>query len=265
MDIGTIIGIIAGTTVILIAIMLGSGFGIFVNVPSLLIVVGGTMAVTLIKWSLSDVMVALKTGIRIAFKSTKSDPEYLVNTAIEMATAVRKNGLRALESYKVDNDIFQRGIGLCADGHGSEVIRETLMKEVNLTILRQEKGEKMFRGIGDSAPAFGMLGTLVGLVQMLSNMSDVNTIGPAMAVAMLTTFYGALIANLVALPIAEKLAEKTEQDRVNLDLIMESVLQIHANQNPMVLAEMLQIYLPSGGAGGGGGGGGKAKKGKGKR
>ncbi|MGB0695626.1 MAG: MotA/TolQ/ExbB proton channel family protein [Rhodospirillaceae bacterium] len=260
MDLGTIIGIVAGAAIILVAIFLGSGIGPFINVPSILIVIGGTIAATLIKWPLSDVMQAFKTGAGIAFKNSKNDPEYLVNTAIEMATAVRKNGLRALESFKVENDIFQRGIGLCADGHGAEVIKEAMVKEVNLTIYRQEKGEKMFRGIGDSAPAFGMLGTLVGLVQMLSNMSDSSTIGPAMAVAMLTTFYGALIANLIALPIADKLAEKTEQDQLNLDLIVESTLQIQANQNPMILAEMLQIYLPGAGGGGGGGDGGKGKK-----
>lgn len=258
MDLGTIIGIVAGFAIILTAILLGSDLGTFLNIPSILIVFGGTFSVTLIKFPLKDILGCFKTGVGIAFKNRKSDPEYLVNTAIEMATAVRKNGLRALENFKVENDIFQRGIGLCADGHGAEVIRETLLKECTLTIQRQEKGEKMFRGIGDSAPAFGMLGTLVGLVQMLSNMSDVNTIGPAMAVAMLTTFYGALVANLIALPIADKLAEKTEQDQVNLDLIVESVLQIHANQNPMVLAEILQIYLPGATAGG------KGDKGKGK-
>jgi chemotaxis protein MotA len=257
MDLGTIIGVIAGLVIVCVAILLGSDFGIFVNVPSLLIVFGGTFAVTLIKFNLKDVLGCFKLALGIAFKNSKSDPEYLVNTAIEMATAVRKNGLRALENFKVENDIFQRGAGLCADGHGADVIRETLTKEVNLTILRQDKAEKMFRGIGESAPAFGMLGTLVGLVQMLSNMSDVNTIGPAMAVALLTTFYGALIANAVALPIADKLAEKTENDQVNLDLIMNAVLQIHANQNPMVLAEILQIYLPA--AGGGKGGKGRKK------
>jgi chemotaxis protein MotA len=256
MDLGTIIGTVAGLVIVCVAILLGSSFGIFINVPSLLIVFGGTFAVTLIKFPLKDTLACFKLGIGIAFKNSKSDPEYLVNQAIEMATAVRKNGLRALENFKVDNDIFQRGIGLCADGHGADVIRDTLTQEAALTILRQEKAEKMFRGIGESAPAFGMLGTLVGLVQMLSNMSDVNTIGPAMAVALLTTFYGALIANAVALPIADKLGEKTENDQVNLDLISNAVLQIHANQNPMVLAEILRIYLPAAG----GKGGGKGKK-----
>ena len=136
---------------------------------------------------------------------------------------------------------------MCLDGYTIDVVRETIVREVNLTILRQEKGEVMFRGIGDSAPAFGMLGTLVGLVQMLANLDDPATIGPAMAVAMLTTFYGAFIANLIALPIAEKLALKTEKDRLTMDLIVDSVVQIGSNQNPNVLEEMLSVYLPVGG------------------
>ena len=253
MDIATIIGLVAGLGIIIMAIMLGGDLGAFVNVPSLLIVVGGTICATLIKFPLSDVMKSFSLGAGIAFKNTQDDPQYLVDKAVELAEMVRKNGLLALESVKIDNDFFQKGVRLCTDGHKIEVIKDTITREVNLAILRQEKGENMFRGIGDMAPAFGMIGTLVGLVQMLSNMDDPKTIGPAMAVAMLTTFYGAVIANLFAIPVADKLSLKTEKDRLNLELIVESVIQLHGSQNPMALKEILSVYLP-------GASGGKDKK-----
>jgi chemotaxis protein MotA len=247
MDLATIIGVVFGTIVILIAIVLGSGIDIFINIPSVLIVVGGTIAASLIKFPLKDVTGLLMMGLKTAFTNKATDPAGLVDQAVEIAGNVRKNGLLALQTTKVDNDIFQRGLSMCADGHSPEVIKETITTEVSLTIQQQERGEKMFRGIGDSAPAFGMIGTLVGLVQMLSNMDDPKTIGPAMAVAMLTTFYGAVIANLFALPIADKLAEKTKQDNLNLELITESILQIQAGQNPSVLTEILAVYLPKAG------------------
>lgn len=249
MDLGTLIGILSGFAIILTAILIGSDIGIFFNIPSILIVFGGTIAATLIKFPLSDVMTSFKTGVRIAFKNVENDPQALVDKAIEVAGVVRKNGLVALQSVKVNNDVFQRGLMLCADGHAADVVRETIERESNMLIMRQEKGELMFRGIGETAPAFGMLGTLVGLIQMLSNMNDPATIGPAMAIAMLTTFYGALVANLVAIPIADKLAQKTEKDKVNLELILDSLVQIHGSQNPTVLAEMLKAYLPVGGGG----------------
>ena len=260
MDIATIIGLGAGFSVVFFAIMLGGSLGSFIDAPSVLIVFGGTVASTLIKFPLKDVTACFKLGIGIAFKNAENDPQYLVDKAVELAEMVRKNGLLALESVKIDNEFFQKGVRLCTDGHKIEVIRDTITREVNLTILHQEKGEVMFRGIGEMAPAFGMIGTLVGLVQMLSNLDDPKTIGPAMAVAMLTTFYGAIIANLFAIPVADKLKFKTEKDRLNQELIVESVLQLHASQNPIALREILSAFLPSSGGGNGKKNGAKGKK-----
>ncbi len=260
MDIATLIGLLAGLGVIVTAIFLGGDFGSFINIPSLLIVFGGTASATLIKFTLSDVAGAFKIGASIAFKNTVSDPQQLVDQAVELATIVRQKGLLGLESVTIENEFFNKGIRMCLDGHNIDVVKETVTREVNLTILRQETGETMFRGIGDSAPAFGMLGTLVGLVQMLANLDDPSTIGPAMAVAMLTTFYGALIANLMALPIADKLSFKTTKDKQTFDLIVDAIIQIGSSQNPNVLREMLSVYLPAGGSGGGDEGGDDKKK-----
>ncbi|MEQ5776583.1 MULTISPECIES: motility protein A [unclassified Thalassospira] len=246
MDIATLVGIIAGTGVIVGAIMLGGSLGAFVDVPSIMVVFGGTAAATLIKFPMRDVVKSMKTGIGIAFKNPKEDPQSIYEKAMELSALVRKNGLLGLESVEIENEVMKRGIRMCVDGHNGDVIRSSISSEVAKSIQRDELGELMFRGIGDTAPAFGMIGTLVGLVQMLANLSDPDAIGPAMAIAMLTTFYGAVLANLIALPIADKLALKVEQLRNTKELIVESVVQIQASQSPMVMKEILGPYLPGG-------------------
>jgi len=248
MDLATLVGIIAGLAVIVVAIFLGGDMSSFINIPSVLVVFGGTMAATLIKFPLSDVLAAFKIGIGIAFKNPKTDPRYIFDQAIELAGLVRKNGLLGLENVEVENELFQRGLGLCLDGHNIEIIRDSIAREVDMSIQHNEMGTRMFRGIGDAAPAFGMIGTLIGLVQMLANLDDPAAIGPAMAVAMLTTFYGAVIANLIAIPIADKLEHKAEADRNTKQLIVEAIVQIHGSQNPNVMKELLGVFLPGGAA-----------------
>ncbi|MCW9035815.1 MAG: MotA/TolQ/ExbB proton channel family protein [Rhodospirillales bacterium] len=246
MDLATLIGVIGGLVVIVAAIMLGGDLGSFFNVPGLAVVVGGTACATLVKFTLADFMKVMKRGVGLAFKNTQDDPRYIFDQAIEMATTVRKNGLLGLENVSVDNELFQRGISMCLDGHSVEIIRDSITREVEMAIQTDELGENMFRGIGDAAPAWGMIGTLIGLVQMLGNLDDPASIGPAMAIAMLTTFYGAVIANLMALPMADKMGIKAEKTTNTKQLIIESVCQIHASQNPNVLKELLGVYLPGG-------------------
>ena len=246
MDIATLIGLIFGLGIILAAIITGGDIGVFVNAPGLMIVVGGTMAATLIKFKLKDVLTSFAMGIRTAFKDVGSDPKEIFDQSIEMGAAMRKTGPMALEAFTINNDLFRDGVRLIVDGHKIEDIRNIVHSEINQTMILQEKGEAMFRGIGESAPAFGMLGTLVGLVQMLANLDDPASIGPAMAVAMLTTFYGALIANLIALPIADKLARKTTDDQNVQDLIVESINMIFLRQNRQVMAETLAAHMPAG-------------------
>jgi len=243
-DITTILGLIIGITVVTLAIMTGSDLHIFASLPSILIVVGGTMAATLIKFPLVSVLVAFTVGIRAAFVNEADNPRELIDLAIKLTKHARKSGLTKLEKLRISNTFFKKGVQLLADGRDLDFIRKMLTKEMDLAIQRQEVGAKVFMAIGDSAPAFGMFGTLVGLIQMLSQMEDPSSIGKAMALALLTTLYGVLIAHLIALPIAEKLMAKTEQERDNRLLIMESVAQIHEKQNPTILVEILEAYLP---------------------
>jgi chemotaxis protein MotA len=244
MDITTLLGLIIGVAVVLLAVLTGSDLWIFVNLPGLLIVVGGTFAATLVKFPITSVFVAFKLGVKAAFVHQKGVFRDLIELAIDLAERGRKGGLLALDDADIPDDFFRRGIQHCVDGLDIDDIRKGLTREMELTIQRHEAGEKIFRAIGESAPAFGMIGTLVGLVQMLSTMEDPKTIGPAMAVALLTTLYGALIANLVALPIADKLEMKTEEEKVSKSLIIESVMQIYRRQNPHVLEDLLEVYLP---------------------
>ncbi|MFC1673403.1 MotA/TolQ/ExbB proton channel family protein [Pseudomonadota bacterium] len=244
MDFATLIGLVVGIAVVIAAILIGSGLDLFLNLPGFLIVVGGTLAATFVKFPMKNVFSALKTGASSAVKNVYEDPRGLIDVSLELAETARKNGLLALEGVQVENQFFRRGIKLCVDGHPLEVVRGALVRDIELSIHRNEEGAKIFKAIGDSAPAFGMIGTLVGLVQMLANMDDPNTIGPAMAVALLTTLYGAVISNLIALPISDKLETKTEEERLSKELILEAITQIHARQSPMILADILEAFLP---------------------
>ncbi len=245
MDIATLIGLIFGLAVIGAAIVFGGEAALFFNIPGILIVLGGTLAATLIKFRLADMLASFGLGMRTAFKEVTSDPNDIYNEVLEMAAAARKSGVLALQEFKINNALLSQGIRLVVDGHSLENVKHILDQEINQMMFRQEQGETMFRGIGESAPAFGMIGTLVGLVQMLANLDDPANIGPAMAVALLTTFYGALIANLIAIPIADKLAAKTNLDGVVNELVYESVLLIHQRQGPQVISETLSAFLPS--------------------
>ena len=244
MDIATLLGLIIGVTVVTLAIMTGSDLWIFLNLPGFLIVIGGTFAATLIKFPISGVFVAFFVGVKAAFVNENETPREIIDLTMRLVKRARKAGLIGLEKIRVGNSFFRKGVQLCADGRDVDFIRKTMTREMELAIQRQEVGERVFRAIGDSAPAFGMVGTLVGLVQMLSSMSDPTTIGPAMAVALLTTLYGALIAYLIALPIADKLEAKNALERANKVLIIESIVQIHERNNPTAVFDILEAYLP---------------------
>ena len=170
MDFATLIGLVAGTAVVLIAIFIGGDFMTFVNVPSMLIVVGGATATTVLRFTLADVLVALKTGMSAALSQTRLTPRVLIDEIAELAQRARKEGLIGLDGADIDNDFLKKGIQLCVDGLSFEFIKDSLSRERDLFIERHEEGEKIFRAFGDAAPAFGMIGTLVGLVQMLSSM-----------------------------------------------------------------------------------------------
>ncbi|MBI2382840.1 MAG: MotA/TolQ/ExbB proton channel family protein [Gammaproteobacteria bacterium] len=246
MDLATLIGLLAGAALVAVAIALGPSVTAFVDVPSLLIVVGGAVSATMMRFPLRQCFGAFRTALSKAFREQVETPMELIKAAQHLAEVARKSGLISLEKETVANEMLARGVRMAVDGRDAEHIREVLSKEINTAIERSQMGERIFRALGDSAPAFGMIGTLVGLVQMLTNLSDPKSIGPAMAVALLTTLYGAVLANLVFMPIADKLQARALDEANKKALILHGVLGIQRSLNPRVLYEQLEAYLPRG-------------------
>ncbi|MDP5254185.1 MULTISPECIES: flagellar motor protein PomA [unclassified Vibrio] len=245
MDLATLIGLIGSFAFIIMAMILGGSISMFVDTTSLLIVIGGSAFVVLMKFTMGQFFAASKIAIK-AFMFKTDEPENLIATIVEMADAARKGGFLALEEMEITNSFMRKGIDLLVDGHDADVVRAAMQKDIALTDERHEKGTKVFTAFADVAPAMGMIGTLVGLVAMLSNMSDPKSIGPAMAVALLTTLYGAMMSNMVFFPIADKLSLRREQETLNRRLIMDGVLAIQDGQNPRVIDSYLKNYLNEG-------------------
>jgi len=242
MDIATVIGLIGGTVLVVVSILIGGSFSIFINLPGLLIVIGGTIATCFIKFTMEDIINSIRVAMK-AFMVKIDPPEEIMEKMVSVAKVAKERGLMALESEKPDDEFAAKAFQFLADGFDEQQIKELLQKDINLTIQRHTTGRSVFKGMGGSAPAFGMIGTLIGLVQMLANMSNPQDIGPAMAVALLTTLYGALIANLVCLPLADKLALRSQQEQISKNLVLDAVLGIARGLSGMVFQETLKIHL----------------------
>jgi len=242
-DLATLLGLIITFGFILGAIITGGSLLLFVNIPSLLIVIGGSAAAVLMQFTLGQFFGAFKVGMK-AFFHKSVDPAQLIEQAGVLANVARKEGMMALESQEIDNPFLNKGIQLCVDGHPPDLVRKMLSKDISQTIQRHEQGQAIFKALGDIAPAMGMIGTLIGLVQMLANMDDPKSIGPAMAVALLTTLYGAVIANAFAIPVSNKLGLRSEEEKTNRTLILETISGIQEGMNPRVLEELLKTFLP---------------------
>ncbi|MEJ8473118.1 motility protein A [Roseibium algae] len=244
MDLATLIGMIGAFGIVITAIFLGGSISQFIDVPSMLIVIGGGLLATLIRFQLSDVGSAFGTGFKVALAGKSISPRDLISEITNLGEVVRKSGPLGLENVDVSDTVLAKGVQYIADGYELDFIRESMERERDLQLTRLAEGKRVFKALGDSAPAFGMIGTLVGLVQMLANMDDPAAIGPSMAIALLTTLYGALISNIICLPLCEKLDAKFDVDELNQTLIIDGVLQIRESKSPALIQEMLIAYLP---------------------
>lgn len=244
MDIATLIGLVGAMSVVIMAILLGPNPFMFIDVTSILIVVVGSLFVVAMKFSMKQLPNAVKVAIK-AFSSKVDKPEDLIDQVYELAKAAKKSGILALEAFDIQSKFLERGIMMLVDGYDPQVIREILTKDRDLTIERHQKGRKIFEALTDVAPAMGMIGTLIGLVQMLSNMKDPKSIGPAMAVALLTTLYGAVIANMLSGPIADKLALRSDEEEQNYNLCIDAVMGISSGLNAKIIKDSLREYLPA--------------------
>lgn len=242
MDIATIIGLLGGTGLVFSAIIMGGSAIIFINLPGLLIVVGGTIATAFIKFTMTEVIGSLHVALKAFFVKVEP-PDKIITNMVAYTRIAKKEGLIALEREKPDDSFAAKALTYLSDGYDEGLIEDMLNKDIRLTVQRHMIGQSFFKGLGTTAPAFGMIGTLIGLVQMMANMSDPSSIGPSMAVALLTTLYGALIANLICIPIAEKLNFRCQEEQVYKNIIVEGAVAITRGIAPMVLEESLKIFL----------------------
>lgn len=248
MDISTVLGLVAGTICIVVSIIIGGG-GImdFIDMPSVFIVIGGTICALLVSYPMPKLLEGLKT-IKYAFSKQDIDPTEVIKKINDLALAARKEGLLALEeiAQSMDDAFLQKGILLIVDGTDAELLRSILETEIAFVENRHKDNQKVWESMADLGPAWGMIGTLIGLIIMLGALSDPSSLGPKMAVALITTFYGSIIANFIATPVANKLKLNSNDEILHKQVMVEGLLSIQAGENPRVIEEKLKAFLAPG-------------------
>ncbi len=243
-DFATIIGIFSGFSLVILAMASGGGFSWFLDGPSAMIVLGGTFGAVLINYPINDVLGVIKVAKNV-FRSKPQETVAVINQLVEMSKLSRREGILSLQKMinQTEDPFMTKAVNLVVDGVDPVHISEILETELDFIGERHRLGAEIFTTMGSFAPAMGLVGTLIGLVQMLKQMSNPNTIGPAMAVALITTFYGVVLANLVFLPIAGKLKTKSSQELLLKQLIINGILSIQSGDNPRVLEQKLHSYV----------------------
>lgn len=247
MDLATLIGLILCFGLVIFGITVEDGFGVlqnFINVPSILITFGGSFCATLVSFKMNDFLTGLK-GFTIALKQQKFEQTEIIKKIIELSNVARKEGLLALEeaAESLDDQFMKKGILLIVDGTEPDLVRAILETELECVEQRHKKVSSFWDTLAAMGPAWGMIGTLIGLINMLQKMSDPNTIGPSMAVALITTLYGSMLANWIATPIANKLRSNNSEEITLKEVMIEGLLSIQAGENPRVIEEKLKSFL----------------------
>ncbi|MBA7680545.1 Chemotaxis protein PomA [subsurface metagenome] len=247
MDIATIIGILLGFMVIITAIVAGGGWQMFIHIPSMAITIGGMLCATLIHFSLPQFLGIFSIVKKTIIAKVPSQTE-LIQKMVNYAAINRRDGALALEQEipNLDNSFFIKGLQMLVDGRDAEQIRDFMSIEIQYLENRHSTGKKILEFMGSAAPAFGMIGTLIGLVQMLRNLDSPDAIGGGMAVALLTTFYGALSANLVFIPLAGKLGIYSKAETTAIEMIVEGICAIAQGDNPTIVREKMQAFISQG-------------------
>lgn len=247
MDIATIIGILLGFMVITTAIVAGGGWQIFIHIPSMAITIGGMLCATLIHFSLPQFLGIFSIVKKTIIAKVPSQTE-LIQKMVNYAAINRRDGALALEQEipNLDNSFFIKGLQMLVDGRDAEQIRDFMSIEIQYLEDRHSTGKKILEFMGSAAPAFGMIGTLIGLVQMLRSLDSPDAIGGGMAVALLTTFYGALSANLIFIPLAGKLGIYSKAETTAIEMIVEGICAIAQGDNPTIVREKMQAFISQG-------------------
>ncbi len=244
MDLATLIGFILSFAMVLGSIMANGPLSSFWDTGSILIVVGGTIGVTLINYPLGDV-ISIMGVMKNAFLYKTTSPGEVIKKLVHFADMARREGILFLEKEmeNIEDPFLRQGLQLSIDGTEPDAIRNILSREISYLKDRHENGAGLFDTMGMYAPAFGMIGTLIGLVLMLGSMEDPSSIGPAMAVALLTTFYGAVLANVIFIPIAGKLKARSSEEVLIRKLMMEGILAMQSGDNPRIVEQKLVSFI----------------------
>ena len=244
MDLATVGGLVVGFGLIIAAILMGGPLILFIDAPSIAIVMGGTIACVFIGFPGGTVKTAMG-AVKNAFTTKSMDVSESIKLLSELSNRARREGLLSLESAAEEaaDDFLKRGLRMVVDGHEADAVEDVLFSELDKMEERHKSSIGVWEGVGAYSPAMGMIGTLVGLVQMLQNMSDPTAIGPAMAVALLTTFYGSVIANIIGIPLANKLKLRSKEELAAKSLVAQGLLSILAGENPRFMVERLNASL----------------------
>ncbi|HOQ38104.1 MAG TPA: motility protein A [Acetivibrio sp.] len=244
MDLATLIGIIAGIVCIVASIMTGGSLWSFWDISSVYITVGGGICATLISYKIGEFAKIMKVAVKVLV-GKESRPQDTIKMLVELSVKARREGLLSLEAEQenIKDEFLKQSLQLVVDGVEPEVIVDSMDLELENMKSRHDKGAGMFKTMAAQFPAWGMIGTLIGLIQLLDQLDDPSAIGPAMAVALITTFYGSVLANFICNPIATKLALKSKEEIQEKKMIIEGVLSIQAGENPRILEHKLKTFL----------------------
>lgn len=244
MDKASIFGVVVGTGLVLAAILMGGSLMMFVNLPGILVVAGGTFAATSIAFPFDELKLIIPVSRRV-FNDQRNEMLAIAQFLVKAMQIQKRDGPVALENIAEEApfEALKKGLMLIADGTNSNTIREILATERKYMEEHHRVGQKIFNEMGKYAPAFGMVGTLIGLVQMLANMSDPSSIGPAMAVALLTTFYGAVAANLIFIPMVSKLDRRIGIEVVQIQLSIVGLDSINRGDSSAILKEKIRAFM----------------------
>lgn len=244
MDIASIGGVVSAIVFLVVSILLGGSLLTFYDLPSVMITIGGAFAASFVAYPLKEAIAGIK-GAKIAFTVKKVDQLGVIQKIIELSNIARKEGLLSLEesTESLEDEFLKKGILLIVDGTDPELVRNILETEMAFIQGRHSTVYGYWGKIGELGPAWGMVGTLVGLINMLKNMNDPSTIGPSMSVALITTLYGSLLANLFAIPLANKMKMRSGEEILLKEVMVEGLLSIQAGENPKVIEEKLKAFL----------------------
>ena len=243
MDIATLLGMMGALALAVYSVIRQDQVDMFLSDWfSPIFVLCGTLFAVMVRFSLGHFVASLKVVAR-AFSGRSEDPQGLIDEIVNLATVSRKEGLLALEKIKVSENFLEEGLRMLIDGSSADVVKQTMSKNMRGIIERNTASEKVWRSCGEAAPAFGMMGTVIGLVSMMANMDDPKAIGPAMALALLTTLYGVVFAQILFLPVADKLKYRSSSEKLRLTLCIDGIMAIQSGQNPRVIASVLSAYL----------------------